>query len=74
MPQAHCAGEARTCDQAGRDVAAGGLKVLAAVLVAAKGYIEVGQAGADQGKKAAKADEDAISNSLRQVGSDNLQC
>lgn len=48
--------------------------MLAAVLVAAKGYIEVGQAGADQGKKAAKADEDAISNSLRQVGSDNLQC
>ena len=54
----------RTSNQPRLDVATSRLKVLAAVFVARKGHVKVGETRADQGKECAKAHENAISDSL----------
>ncbi len=54
----------RTGNESCLDVAAGSLKMLAAVLVARKGHIKVGKPRADQGEECTKAHKNAISDSL----------
>jgi hypothetical protein len=61
-----------TCNQSSLDVAAGSLKVFAAVLVAAKCNVKVGQPRADQRKECSKANQYAITNSLQHAQRDGV--